>query len=181
MGHTKLFDSCNDSVSGVKKLYLITKNGDGSSINYPLDIIYVSGATDTIPLTFNALTRLITINGNDYSFIEIESKFAAFEQEVVETRQGLIYRKTLSFAFPRLDLFTNNKLRDFLFDKEGDFATSQLTAAILDNNNQQWLVGFDIPFTINEFDTKTSSGGGENSYAMSYSCVSYLPALKYQS
>jgi len=179
MGHNKLFDSCNDSVSGIKYLYILTKKSDSSSITYPIDIVFVSGGTDTIPIEFDALNRLISINGTEYMFRELEARFADFDQEIVETRQGIVYRKTLSFAFPRLDLFTNNNIRDYLFDRDGDFAISQLTALIVDNNNHNWIVGFDLPLVIDEFDAKTSSGGGENSYALSYSSKSYLPALKY--
>lgn len=179
MATIKLFDSCSDSLSGVKKLYLITKKGDGSAINYPMDIIFVSGGTDTIPLEFNKDTRIAKINGIEYQFREIEPNLAVFDQEIVELRQGNLYRKTLSFSFQRLNLTMNNRLRDYLFDINGDFAISLVTALIIDNNNQHWIVGFDLPLSIDELDTQTDTRGGDNSYALSYSSQSYLPALKY--
>jgi len=179
MGYIDILEGCNNSVSGIKELLVLTKYSGETSIIYPMDVVFVSGATDTVPLEIDRNNRLIQINSVFYMYRNMEAKYASFDQEVIETRQGKVYRKTLSFAFPRLDLYNNNQLRDFLFDKQGDFALSQITVMIVDNNNESWIVGWDLPFVVDEFNAKTDMGGGDNSYALSYSCSSYLPALKY--
>jgi hypothetical protein len=179
MPYTKLFDSCSDSIGGVKTLRLSAKLSDNSPIIFPIDIIFASGGTETILLTDNVPERLISINSVDYTYRIILPTFVEFQQEIQKTRQGIVYNKSLAFSIPKVDLVTNNQIRSFLFGQGEQFAISNIMAFITDLNNQDWIVSFDLPLVLEEFDLKTDKRNGDNSYVFKYNSKSYLPALKY--
>lgn len=179
MPHINLFDSCNDSISGIKTLRLSAKKFDGSPLVFPLDVLFLSGATDTILLTDNMPERKITINDIDYQYRIIKPNFAEINQQVEETRKGIIYRKSLTFSFPKVTLTTNNQIRDFLFGQGEQFAISNIVAFITDTNNNDWIVGWDYGLVLEEFDLKTDKRNGENVYVFRYESESYSPATPY--
>lgn len=178
MPYTDIFVGCNDSLSGVKKLRLSAKKQDGEAITYPLDLIFCSGSTDTLLITNNISNRLIGVNGVYYQYRLILPNFVGFEQEIVEDRKGIVFKKSLSFSIPKITLTTNNQIREFLFGQKEQFGISNIFAYITDLNNQEWLVGFDIPLVLEEFDLQTDYKNGDNSYVFRYVSESYLPAMK---
>lgn len=184
MAYTDLFDdTCNNSIGGIKKLYLATRYSDGSPIDFPIDVLYdtISNDENVILLDDDFENRIITINNKQITYRNITPKDASFEQEIIETRQGRIYEKKLSFIVPKITITTNNQIREFLFDSGGQFAISNALALILDNNNNKWIVGFDYPLILDNFDLKTDkTNNGSNDYSFNYTSRSYLPSFKYK-
>lgn len=179
MPHIDLMQGCNDSVSGIKTLRLCAKKFNGDPLNFPVDVIFLSGGTETLILQDNVRERKITINEDDFEYRIVKANFAEFNQEIVESRQGIIYRKTITFSFPKINLTTNNQIRQFLFGQGEQFAISNIMAFITDVNNQDWIVGWDLGLVLEEFDLQTDKRNGENVYVFRYESESYLPALKY--
>jgi len=80
---------------------------------------------------------------------------------------------------PKVNLTTNNQLKDFLFTDGGEFAISNALLFFIDSNNQPWIAGFDIPFVLQEFDLNLGAKQAENQYVLKYISNSYLRTFKY--
>lgn len=180
MPHINLFNECNDSLSGVKTLRLCAKKSSGEALSFPLDVVFKESSTETLLLENNPSDNVITINDVDYDYRVVKPNYADFNQDILETRQGLVYRKDLTFTFPKIDLITNNQIRNFLFGQGEQFAISNIVAFITDMNDMDWIVGWDYGLVLDEFNLQTDTRGGENIYVFRYFSESYQPALKYE-
>lgn len=180
MPHINIFDqTCTDSLSGIKDLYLATRYEDGSALDYPLPVTYQEGSTNIITLGNDYDNRVITIGGRNIVYRDIYPNQANFNQEVSDERQGKVFTQTLEFNIPKVNVTTNNQIREFLFDSNGEFAISRVLVLIKDNNNLNWIAGYNIPLEISEFDLQTDYKGGNNSYSLQYTVNSYQPAVQY--
>lgn len=178
MAYTDILNNtCNNSVSGVKELYLATRYDDGTALNYPLPVTYSD--LNTIQLNMDISNKTITMMGNVIEYKDVVPITVNFNQELLEERQGYLYSKTLTFTIPKINVQTNNSIREFLFDQDGEFAISKALVLIKDNNNVNWIAGYDIPFEIDEFDLQTDYRNGNNQYSLTYTNRSYYPAIKY--
>jgi hypothetical protein len=173
MPYINILEGCNNSIAGLKTIKLIAKLYNGEAINYPISIPIVNNQT-TIQEDID--NRKVTIDGYDYEFRFIYPNESDSWQELINTRQGKVWEKRLSFVIPKLQLSTNNQIRDFLFNANGQFAISQCFAILTDTNNQNWIMGYDSPLTLSEFDLQTNDG---NSYSFVYKSFSYNPSIRY--
>jgi len=176
MAYTELFETCWDSLSGIKQLKLIAKKQDGSPITFPLDVIIQSGK---VVVSEDYMQKLFTVNGESYQYRDILPNHGGLEEEFIDERQGKLYRKNLYFSIPKVNLLTNNQIRDFLFASGEQYAITNICAFIIDNNNQNWIVGWDLPLELEEFDLKTDTRNGENSYVFRYVSESYNEIMPY--
>lgn len=178
MGLSVLFNCESSSVVGIKNLYVITKDWNGKPIQFPLDRTYVSGTDDIVPVYVGYEGGF---NPEDaFEYYEINPKYAVFDDEMIESRQGILYNKTLEFRFPNVNDEENNAVLNTFFDNSGMFALSQIVVLYIDSNNQQWISGYDLPFQLKEFDLQTDSVNGDNSYYFKYVQSSYMPKKNFK-
>lgn len=160
-----LFEACIElTVAGIKELRLMAKESDGSSIDFPIDVVLKSGGTSTIIGTVDEANQTVTIGGQTLSYVEPYVDNSSFTEEGTEDRRGTYYTQTIEFQFPKVQLYTNNQLKDFLFTDNGELAIANAVAIIKDNNDEQWIVGYDLPLVVEELELTT--GGQDNFYRM---------------
>lgn len=175
---TKAFNECNFSIEGIKKLFVITKDRHNNPINFPVDRNYMVGTDDMVEIYVGYEGG---INEEDeYRYYEINPKYAKFEDEFKETRQGVLYYKTLEFTFPDISDKQNNEIIDAFFDDSGFFALSQIIILYIDKNDNHWISGYDMPFTLEEFDLQTDMKNGDNSYYFKYVQSNYMPKKNFK-
>lgn len=181
MPFTNILESCNHSVAGIKNFKLATRDTDGNALTFPLDVVFKSGSTNTIKVSEDFENRILTINNTQVSYRYIYPETCSYNEEEVETRQGRYYQKTLTFTLPKVNLTTNNQLRDFLFTTSDKFAISNAFLFFTDVNNQNWIGNYNVPFVLENFDLTTGSRTEQNNrYNLEYICRDYYRALKYE-
>lgn len=159
-----LFNKCNElTVQGIKNLKLMSKLSNGSSINFPLDFSTING-TNIISGIEDSINQRITMGNQILKYIEPNVLTSSFNEIQVEDRRGKYYEITINFQFPKIELYTNNQIKDFLFNSDGEFAIANAVAIITDNNDIQWIAGYDLPLVVEELELTT--GGEDNSYSM---------------
>ena len=179
MPYTEIFTGCTHTIGGVKNFRIATKKTNGDPISFPLDAIYLTGSTDTVIIGFNYTGRTVTLGADTYEFRDVFPKSASYTEEEIEDRQGRFYRKTLEFEMPKVNPTTQNQLKDFLFNSDGEFAISNALLFFEDSNQQPWFGSIDLPFVLENYDTTQGTRGGENKYVLRYVSNSYLRTLKY--
>jgi len=179
MAYTNLFDGCTHSIGGIKDFKIATKKTNGDPITFPLDAYYLTGSTDTVVITEDFDARKIVIGTDEIEFRYVYPKSCEYEEEEVEERQGRYYRKTLVFEMPKINPTTQNQLKDFLFNTNGEFATGAAIVFFTDTNNQQWFGSITQPFVLENYDSMNGTRGGENKYVLRYVCNDYYRTTKY--
>ena len=179
MPYTEILEDCVHSIGGIKSFKISSRKTDGSPIEFPLDVTFQSGSTDTIIISEDYDNRIITIGSDEYSFKDVYPDNCTFVEEEVKTRQGNFFRKTLTFEMPKVNPTTQNQLKEFLFTAEGEFALANTLIFLTDANDQNWFLSIDLPFVLNTYDTTTGKNKEDNKYVLQYKCDSYMRALKY--
>ena len=160
-----LFEACLElTVAGIKELKLMAKLSNGDPISFPIDVVLKSGGTSTIVGTIDEATQTATIGAQTMSYVEPYVDNSSFLEELTEDRRGKYYTHTIEFQFPKVQLYTNNQIKDFMFNDGGDFAIANAVAIIKDNNDVEWILGYDLPMVVEAFEDTT--GGGDNYYTM---------------
>lgn len=179
MPYTEILDNCYHSIGGIKDFKIATKKINGDPISFPLDGIYQSGRTDTIIISEDFENRTITVGEDTYEYRYVFPKNASYEEVEVEDRQGKFYRKTLTWAMPKVNPITQNQLKDFLFNSDGEFAIGNALVFFTDSNGENWFGALDLPFVLENYDTTTGERGGSNDYTLRYVSNSYRRTLRY--
>lgn len=160
-----LFENCIDyTVAGIKNLKLMAKLEDGSAISFPIDVVLKSGDEATIVGSITGSSQLIAIGNQTMQYVEPYVDNSTFREEQTEDRRGKYFTITIEFQFPKVSLYTNNQIKDFLFVNDGQFAIANAVALFTDNNDNQWLTGYDLPVVVEALDDTT--GGDDNFYSM---------------
>lgn len=154
---TKLFDSCTDSLSGVKEIFASNKYSNNNLLTFPLDVLL-----DDNKIKLN----------DDLLFQQIIPDFVDYDQEYIRKTEGKIYLKNVTIQFPKIHLETNKVLKEMFHKK----LNTNLVFKLIDANNIEWIVGWDIPFKLIELDYETGMRNGSNLYTMSFISESYNPA-----
>lgn len=175
---TPLFGDCNImTVSGIKSLRLAAKLEDGMPISYPIDFVVLNGEESTVRVLVDTESQLITVDsGQVVQYVEPTTLNSSFEEVEVKDRRGTYYQTTITFQFPKVELYTNNQIKDFLFNDEGEFAIANATVFLEDNNGVNWIIGYDLPMVVDSFEATT--GGGDNAYTMTLVGRSYNRARR---
>lgn len=173
-----LFTDCQElSNTGIKALKLMTKLKDNSQISFPIDFIVKKG-TDVLTGIDDSELQEMTMGGQTLKYIEPNVVSSEFEERQVEDRRGRYYEYNITFRFPKIELFTNNQIKDFLFNLDGDFAIANACAIVTDNNDEQWIIGYDLPLVVEQLENTT--GGEDNNYVFSLRGRSYSRARKFE-
>jgi len=177
-----LLNSCGYSLQKIKRLYIASRNFDGSTIHFPIDYTTISGTSDSIIRVndWNDLLNTCKMGGQELEWreVSVDADSCTYEEEYQETKQGKLYVKKLSFSLPKVNYTTNAALKEFLFTADGEFAVSKAIAFIIDENNQQWVVGYAMPLILQSGMELGISQ--ENYYKLSFESISISRARNYQ-
>lgn len=177
-----IFDVCSYSITSIKHLYIGARQLDGSTINYPIDYNTITGTTDSIIQIdeWNDVANYALMGGQYIEWVEVPNlnDNITFNEEYVENKQGKTYVKDINFQLPNVNFTTNANLKEFLFTADGEFAISNAIAFIIDNNNQNWIVGYDLGLILN--DGMEISVANENFYSLSFRSISYSRVRNFQ-
>ena len=174
-----LFEECLSlTVAGIKELKLCAKLEDGSPIDFPIDVVLKSGDTTTIIGSVDDAAQTVTIGGQTLQFVTPYIDNSSFTEEETEDRRGRYFNQSIEFQFPKVQLYTNNQLKDFLFTTNGQTAVANAVAIIKDNNDQQWVVGYTEPLVVQELELTT--GGADNFYRIVLVARSYDRIRKFE-
>jgi len=179
---TSILDVCSFSIGTVKNLYIGSRLLNGNTIDFPIEYITVTGTTDSVIRVedWSDAGNYAFMGGQYIEWREITNigDNISFEEVYEEGKQGKTYIKNLNFTLPRVSYTTNASLKEFLFTAEGEFAISNAVAWIIDNNNQQWIVGYDLPLILQ--DGMEIGISEENFYRLSFRSVSYSRTRNYE-
>lgn len=177
-----IFDVCSYAIGTVKNLYIASRQLDGSTIDFPIEYITKTGTTDSvIRLTgWDAQAGVAIMGGQTLEWLEVPNlgNNISFTEEYVEGKQGKTYVKNLNFELPLVNFNTNAALKEFIFTADGEFAISNALAFIIDNNDQQWVVGYDHALILQ--DGMELQVADENRYQLSFKSVSYSRTRNYE-
>ena len=176
-----IFGLCNEmSVAGIKELKLSAKTNTGDPIEYPIDVVIKNGDEAIILGSINETARTITIGEQTTEYVQPVVDTSLFTEELTEDRRGKYYTQTIDFSFPKVELFTNNQIKDFLFDTSGQLAIANAYAIITDNNDVEWIVGYDLPLIVETLEVDINPDGGDNLYKMVLVGKSYNRIRRYE-
>lgn len=172
-------DNCVHSIGGIKDFYIATRDINGDGLNFPLDVILSSGSTNTVVTQFNKNTRILTINNTEIVFRHVFPETCSYREEEVSDRRGKTFLKTLEWTMPKINLTTNNQLKEFIFTADGGFALSSALVFFTDMNDNSWIAGFDLPFVLQDFKIESGAKGEDNVYSLKYTSSSYLRTFQW--
>lgn len=182
MALDSIFDVCSYSITTIKHLYIGNRLLNGNPIKFPIDYITVTGTTDSIIRVegWDADANTATMGEQVIEWTEVPNlqNNIEFEEEYVEGKQGKTYIKNLNFQLGNVNFRTNMILKSFIFTVDGEFAISNAIAWIIDTNNQQWIVGYDLPLVLQDGMEITISN--ENFYRLSFQSISYSRIRNYK-
>ena len=176
-----IFDVCSFAIGTVKNLYIGSRQFNGSTIDFPIEYITVTGTTDSVIRVegwdAQANTALMGSQTIEWREVPNQGNNIIFEEVYEEGKQGKTYIKNLSFQLPLVNFTTNASLKEFIFTADGEFAISNAIAFIIDTNGQQWIIGYDLPLILQ--DGMELSIADENYYSLSFRSVSYSRVRNY--
>jgi len=88
-------------------------------------------------------------------------------------------KKTLNFSIPKVNLTTQNQIKEFLFNAVGEFSTNGVVLFFTDSNSNKWLANYSVPFILEEFEEDTGARGESNFYKFTYICNDYYRSTKF--
>lgn len=179
----EIFDNCDFGLTLVKKLYIGSRQLNGNVIEFPIDYTTIEGTEDSVIGidSWNDDAGTVTIGGQTIEWREITQlgENITFQEEYLEGKQGKTYVKRVSFNLPRVVFNTNASLKEFIFTADGKFAISNAVAFIVDQNDQQWIVGYDKPLILQD-GMEIILGVEDNQYNLNFQSISYSRARNYQ-
>jgi len=172
---TALFDCNNYTLEGIKKLKICTQQTNGEPIVYPTDFTLYQNNDGIIAISENPSAQTITIGSQVMNYLIVDSfDMCEFSDERQETRQGKWFEKKISIVLPKVQLYTNNQLVDFLFNVGGKYAVAQCIFCIEDSLGQQFLIGYDVPAVLLNMELQTDVyDSTDNKYLLEFSSKSY--------
>jgi hypothetical protein len=177
-----IFNSCEFSITDIKHLYIGARQLNGNPIEFPLEYITKTGTTESVIRVqeWNPSANYALIGGQYVEWTQVPNlgNNISFEESYEEGKQGKTYVKNLGFDLPNVNFTTNAVLKSFLFSASGNFAISNAIAFLVDSNDQQWLVGYDIPLLLQ--DGMELSIANENHYKLSFQSISYSRSRNYE-
>lgn len=173
MAYTDLFAYNPLSMGGIKTLKLAVSDNNYNPLSFPLDIVLKDSNQNIVVASDDQKNRLITLGATQIKYRIVYPLASSFIENEIDDRQGTYYEKKLDFEMPKLNLTTMNQLKDFLFTTSGDFAISNVVAFVKDTNNNDWIIGWDYPLILKNFNLQTDIDDGQNKYVLSYVSKSY--------
>ena len=177
-----IFNVCSFAITTIKHLYLGSRLLNGNTISFPIEYITKTGTTDSVIRVegWDAAANTALMGGQTIEWVQVPNTGdnISFEEIYEEGKQGKTYIKNLSFELPLVNFVTNANLKSFLFNSEGEFAISNAIAWMIDNNGQQWLIGYDLPLVLQ--DGMEISIADQNYYSLSFRSISYSRTRNYQ-
>ena len=176
-----LLNNCAFDGSKLQTLWIGSRLIDGSPIVYPLEYQTVSGSTDSIIAVdeWNSSGSTVTIGGQEIQVNQITNTGdnIIFTEEYVINKNGKIYQKNITFTVPNITLFLINQFKEFTISSAGQFALSPTICFLVDENDNNLVVGYDRPLYLQNQDFQI---GEENQVTLSYRSISQSRARAYE-
>jgi hypothetical protein len=176
-----ILDNCMFDSSKIKTLYIGSRLVSGSPISYPIEYTTVSGSSDSI-ITVTAWdynNNYVTIGGQQIIVNQITNlgDNLSYTEELVINQSGKNYVKTITFTIPNITLFLINQLKEFTISSAGQFALSPTIAFLIDENDNQVVIGYDKGLYLQDQNFKI---GETNEVTLSYVSSSQSRARNYE-
>ena len=177
----QLLDNCAFDGKSIRELWVGSRLVNGDPISYPIEYQTISGSSDSIIAVtawdYNA--DLVTIGGQQIFVNKIinTGDNITFDEAYVVNRNGKVYKKTLTFLIPKINLFLVNQLKEFTTTASGLAQLSPTIAFLIDENDNTLVVGYDKALYV---DTTTFAIGDTNEVALSYVSTSFSRARTYE-
>lgn len=169
----EILSNCDFDLDKIKTLFIGSRLTDGNPIVYPIEYTTISGSDDSIiRITgFNYLNNVVTIGGQDIQMVEITNlgDNLSFDEVLSIGSNGKIYTKTISFIIPNINIFLITQLKEFTISSDGKFALSPTIAILIDENDNQLIVGYDKPLYLQSQNLAIGEG---NEVQLTYSSSS---------
>ena len=176
---TSIFEVCEFSISGIKKVYIASRQLNGNVIQFPLDYIVKSGSSESIIIVnnWNNDANTCKIGDQTIEWLEIDDGIT-FNEEYIEDSKGKQYQKTLELQIPYVYFSSNAAMKELIFTADGQFAVSNAIAFLIDENDNQWICGYDLPLILQD-DMKLQVGD-DNFYKLTFQSLSYSRVRMYE-
>lgn len=176
-----LLNNCSFDSDKLKTLWIGSRLVDGSSIVYPLEYQTVSGTSDSMIAIedWDYANSIVTIGGQQIMVNEITNTGdnISFDEAYVVNQNGKVYQKNIRFIVPNITLFLVNQLKEFTISAAGKFALSPTIALLIDENDNNLIVGYDKPLFLQNQDFVI---GEDNQVLLSYQSTSQSRARAYR-
>ena len=177
----KILENCAFDSSKIQTLWVGSRTTGGTSIVYPIEYVTVSGSSDSIVLIedWDYVNSVITIGGQKILVNEITNlgDNITFGEQLVINQNGKNYVKTLAFTIPKLTTFLINQIKEFVITSDGLVSLAPTIAILIDENQQNLIVGWDRPLYL----ATTDLGLGEgNQISLTYTSQSPSRARAFQ-
>lgn len=177
----QILDNCSFDLSKIKYLWVGSRLVNGNPIQYPMDYTTVSGSSDSIIAVqaWDTINDYVTIGSQQILLNKITNlgDNLSFNEELIINQNGKNYTKTLTFTVPNITLFLINQLKEFTISSQGQFALSPTIAFMIDENNNQLVVGHDKALYLENQDFAI---GESNEVTLVYKSSSQSRARNYQ-
>ena len=176
---TSIFEVCDFSISGIKKVYIASRQFNGNVIQFPLNYIVKSGSSESIIIVNNwdYGANTCKIGNQTIEWLEIDEGIT-FNEEYIENNKGKQYKKTLELQIPYVYFTSNAAMKELIFTAEGQFAVSNAVAFLLDDNDKHWIVGYDLPLILQ--DGMELQIADDNYYKLTFQSLSYSRTRMYE-
>ena len=143
----QILDNCSFDLTKIKTLWIGSRLTGGTSIVYPIEYTTVSGSSDSkiAVQAWDTINSIVTIGNQAIQLNQITNlgDNLEFSEELQIGQNGKTYQKTISFTVPNITLFLINQLKEFTISTAGQFALSPTIAFLIDENDNQLVVGYD--------------------------------------
>ena len=140
------------SLTTIKRLYIASKTVDGKPIEFPVNYKTVTGDTSIIMVeSFDPDTNTVYIGEQLLELTPVKNindSNIIYTEELVKSKEGSFYKNTLSFELPMVYYYTNVLLKELYFYSNGQFATSNVIAFVIDANDNKWVLGYENPLVL---------------------------------
>jgi hypothetical protein len=174
---------CNTyTIEGIKSMKLCTQQSNGQPINFPTNFVLYQNNDGIIQISENVSAQTVTITDQTLSYLVVESfDMADFEDNRMETRQGVWFEKKLSIVLPKLSLYCSNQLVDFLFNVDGKYAVAMCIVLVEDTLGNTFIIGYDNPCQLQVMELQTDAyDTTDNLYKLEFVSRSYSRLRRYQ-
>jgi len=173
MSAINILSNCHFDLSKIKSILIGSRLTSGESITYPIEYITVSGSSDSIIKieNFDSTNDTITIGGQLIQLNKIINfgDNITFNEELIINQNGKNYEKTISFTIPQLTTFLINQIKEFVITSDGLVGLAPTIALLIDENEQNLIVGYDRPLYLSTTDLTLGEG---NEITLSYKSLS---------
>lgn len=180
--------NCDFDSTQIKELWIGSKVVNGDRIVYPLE--YTTSTNESVILVnwhiTNVYTNVMQIGSQYIQMYNVTAQDGSvtFDERLTIGQNGKIYEKNLSFSLTKNNYEVINKIKDVMVRIEGEYGISPVIAYLVDENDNNLLVGYDRALFMTELNYSLTEDNiinvafQSNSISRARSCqISYVYPL----